>query len=160
MVLVVKNLPANAGDSKGWISIPGWGRSPGGGQGNPLQYSCLENSMDRGAWLATFHRVAESDMTEVTQQQIKAMKDIKTHYLHFKRTKYNAGQSPQLISSLHFIAPQSGFAACQGKGATGNNQINVSMKTPKPNISALRVDCWPEFSRWVVLYSPNKSSNS
>ena len=42
------------------------GRSPGGGQGNPFQYSCLENPMDRGAWLATVHRIAESDMTEVT----------------------------------------------------------------------------------------------
>ena len=45
-------------------SIPGLGRSPGGGHGNPLQYSCLENPMDRGAWRATVHSVAESDMTE------------------------------------------------------------------------------------------------
>ena len=47
--------------------IPGWGRSPGGGTGNPLQYSCLENPMDRGAWQSTVHRVAESDTTEYTQ---------------------------------------------------------------------------------------------
>ena len=47
-------------------SIPESGGSPGGGQGNPLQYSCLENSMDRGASQATFHRVAESDMTRMT----------------------------------------------------------------------------------------------
>ena len=46
--------------------IPGLGRAPGGGHGNPLQYSCLENPMDRGAWQATVHRVAESDMTEAT----------------------------------------------------------------------------------------------
>ena len=46
--------------------IPGLGRSPGGGHGNPLQYSCLENPTDRGAWQATVHRVAESDTTEVT----------------------------------------------------------------------------------------------
>ena len=45
-------------------STPGLGRSPGKGNGNPLQYSCLENLMDRGAWRATVHRVAESDMTE------------------------------------------------------------------------------------------------
>ena len=45
-------------------SIPGSGRSPGGGHGNPLQYSCLENPMDRGAWWATGHGVSESDMTE------------------------------------------------------------------------------------------------
>ena len=49
---MVKNLPANAEDLG---SIPGLGRSPGGGYGNPLQYSCLENSMDRGAWQATVH---------------------------------------------------------------------------------------------------------
>ena len=57
----VKNQPANAGD-KG--SIPGSKRSPGEENGNPLQYSCLENSMDRGAWWAIVHRVAEADTTE------------------------------------------------------------------------------------------------
>ena len=54
---VVKNLPANAGDVG---PIPWSGRSPGGGHGNSLQYSCLENSMDRGAWSATVHEVAKS----------------------------------------------------------------------------------------------------
>ena len=57
VTLVVKNPPANAGDIKDTILIPGLGRSPGGGYGNPLQYSCLENPMDRGAWQATVHRV-------------------------------------------------------------------------------------------------------
>ena len=52
--IVVNNPPANAGDLG---LIPGLGRSPGGGNGNPLQYSCLENSMDRGAWQATVHGV-------------------------------------------------------------------------------------------------------
>ena len=49
VALVVKNPPANAGDLKDAGSIPGLGRSPGGGHGNPLQYSCLENPLDRGA---------------------------------------------------------------------------------------------------------------
>ena len=53
MVLVVKNLPANAGDVRDVGSIPGLGRFPGGGHDNPLQNSCLENPMDRGAWWAT-----------------------------------------------------------------------------------------------------------
>ena len=52
VVLVVKNLPANAGDIRDAVSIPGLGRSSGGGNGNPIQYSCLENPMDRGAWRA------------------------------------------------------------------------------------------------------------
>ena len=50
---VVKNSPANAGDLRGTALIPGSGRSPGGGHSNPLQYSCLQNPMDRGAWQAT-----------------------------------------------------------------------------------------------------------
>ena len=54
---VVKNLPANAG---GTGLIPGSGRSPGEGNGKPLQYSCLEKSMDRGAWWATVHGVSKS----------------------------------------------------------------------------------------------------
>ena len=59
---MVKNLPANAGDVRDMGSVSGLGRSPGGGHGNPLQYSCLENPMDRGAWQATVHRVAQSWM--------------------------------------------------------------------------------------------------
>ena len=58
--LVVRNLPASAGDIRGTSSIPASGRSPGGGHGNPLQYSCLENPLDRGAWQANVHRVAKS----------------------------------------------------------------------------------------------------
>ena len=60
MVLVVKNLPANAGDIRDSSSIPGLGRSPGGEHGNPLQCSCLENPMDRRAWWATGHRVVKT----------------------------------------------------------------------------------------------------
>ena len=60
MVLVVKNPPANAGDGRDVGLIPGSRRCPGGGNGNLLPYSCLENPMDRGAWQATVHRVAKS----------------------------------------------------------------------------------------------------
>ena len=68
-VLVVKNLPANAGEVRIMGSIPGSGRSPGGRHGNPLQYSCLENYMDKRAWSVS-KRVSlgckESDTVEVT----------------------------------------------------------------------------------------------
>ena len=66
MALVVKNLSANAGDARGTGLILGLGRSPGEGHGNPLQYACLENPMDRGAWWATVHTSKELDMTEAT----------------------------------------------------------------------------------------------
>ena len=82
-MLVIKNLPANAGDVRDTGSIPGWERSPGGGYGNPLQYSCLENPMDRGAlqvtvrgvekswtwlkWLST-HVLSHSDSSQLTFQ--------------------------------------------------------------------------------------------
>ena len=59
-VLMVKNRPANAGDVRKLGSIPGSGRSPGGGNGNPLQYSCLENTTDRRPWWAIVHSAAKS----------------------------------------------------------------------------------------------------
>ena len=64
---VVKNLSASAGDARDLGSIPGLGRSPGGGgKGNPLQYSCLENSMDRGAWQAMVHRDTTEQLVNTT----------------------------------------------------------------------------------------------
>ena len=62
---VVENLPANARDARDMGLIPGSGRPPGVGNGNPLQYSCLENSTDRGVWWATVHEITEElDMTQ------------------------------------------------------------------------------------------------
>ena len=60
VALMVKNPPINAGDARDVSSIPGLGRSPGVGSGNPLQNSCLENPMDREAWWATVHMVAKN----------------------------------------------------------------------------------------------------
>ena len=64
VVLGVKNPPAKAGDTRDLGLIPGLGRSPGEGHSKPLQGSCLENPMDRGAWQATVHRVAQLDTTK------------------------------------------------------------------------------------------------
>ena len=75
VVLVVKNLPANAGDVRDVDLIPGLGRFRGGGHGSPFQYSCLENSMDRGAWGAIVHRVTQSQ-TQLKQLSMHTHKDV------------------------------------------------------------------------------------
>ena len=72
---MVKNPPANTGDTKDMGLIPGSGRSHGEGNGNPLQYSCLKNSMDRGLWQATVHGVAKS------QTQLNTHTHTHTHTL-------------------------------------------------------------------------------
>ena len=72
---MVKNPPANAGDIRDMSSVPGLGRSPGGGHGNPFQYSCLENSMDRRAWQAIVHRITKS-RTRLKQLSMHTCKDI------------------------------------------------------------------------------------
>ena len=79
VVLVVKNPPVNAGDGGNAGSIPGSGTSPRRGHGNPLQYSCLENPMDRGPWRATVHEVAESH---------RWLKWLSTHALLLQRIQY------------------------------------------------------------------------
>ena len=75
---MVKNLPANAGDTGDVGSIAGSGRSPGGGNGNPLQYSCLENPVDRGAWRATVHSVTKSQIQLSNSAHTQDMSDGRT----------------------------------------------------------------------------------
>ena len=85
MVLVVKNPPTNAGDVRDVGSVPGSGRSPRGGHRNLLQYPCLENLMDRGAWWATVHRVAKS-WTWLKRLSMHAHTHRAYHFNHFKCT--------------------------------------------------------------------------
>ena len=89
MLLVVMNPPAGAGDARDVGSIPGLGRSPGEGNGNPLQYSCLENPMDRGAWQATVHGVAKS------RTQLKRLSTYVT-----PSTSCVSGRNPFIFVSL------------------------------------------------------------
>ena len=79
-VLVVKNPPANAGDVRDPDSIPGLGRSPGEEHRNPLQYSCLENPMDRGVWWATVHGVTKS--RTLTHARAYTHTHTHTHHLY------------------------------------------------------------------------------
>ena len=80
MALLVKNTPANAGDLRDMNWIPGSGISPGEGSGNPLEYSCLENPMDRGAWQAMVHRVSKSQTQSKRLSMYAQVNQIKTGY--------------------------------------------------------------------------------
>ena len=86
---VVKNPPANAGDIRDVALIPGSGRFPGGGHGNPLQYSCLENPIDRGAWWATVHRAG------------KSWTQLKQHNMH-AQTSGHGSLSPATLLGFHW----------------------------------------------------------
>ena len=105
-VRVVKNLPTNAGDIRDSGSIPGLGRSPGGGHDNPLHYSCLENPMDRGAEQATVHSVAQSQTR---------LKRLSTHiHMHM-------GRAPSLPCWLLLYC-------------SGNPQVSTSNSAPGSTI--------------------------
>ena len=107
---VVKNLPANSGDIGDMCSIPGWGRSPGEGNGNPFQYSCLGNPMDRGAWWTTVHGVAKRHDwgTEHTFACMCTHADTHTHtHTHGRMPSRLLGLplqlSPLLLFHLHSL---------------------------------------------------------
>ena len=117
VVPVVKNPPANAGDTGDVGSIPGLGRSPGGGHGNPLQYSCLENPMDRRAWWAAVHGVAkELDMTEAT----KHSQYIYITYSYILRSLawrlWELPKSTLSASGLQSLLPTSPHCSGMGRG--------------------------------------------
>ena len=91
---VVKNLPANAGDAGDPGSIPGLGRSPGGGNGNLLWYSCLENTMDRGAWQATVHGVPKSQTLLSDWAYTHTHTHTKSHYKSIRSKRILFEQVP------------------------------------------------------------------
>ena len=90
VALVIKNLPANVADIRDMGLIPGLGKSPGEGNGNPLQYSCLENPMDRGAWRATVHSIIWSQTqlkrlsTDLPKISVAFLADMDKIILHYQ----------------------------------------------------------------------------
>ena len=98
VALVVKNPTAKAGDISDMGLIPGWGRSPGGGHGNSLQYSSLENSMDRGAWQATVHGVARVGHDLSTKLPPAAATGLEKVSFHSNLKK---GQCQRMFKLLH-----------------------------------------------------------
>ena len=113
---VVKKLPANAGDARDARSVPGSGRSPREGNGNPLQYSCLGNPVDRGAWWATVHRVTQS-WTQLSMHihyllrllwkwselmHVKFWTLCLAHYKHLKHCDfYSSEESQKQVKQIH-----------------------------------------------------------
>ena len=89
VALVVKNLPANAGDIRDMGLISGLGRSPGEKHGNPVQYSCLENPMDRGAWAAAVHGVTKSQtwLKRLSTQAHELLSDIASNSSSVRKRK-------------------------------------------------------------------------
>ena len=104
MALIVKNPPAKAGDIRDSGSIPGLGRYPGGGNGNPLQYSCLENPMGRGAWQVIVHRVAKC----------RTRLNTETHTSAFPGS--SAGKEPACNAGDPGSIPGSGRSPGEGTG--------------------------------------------
>ena len=109
MALVVKNLLASAGDIRDVSSIPGSGRSPGEGDGNSLQYSCLENPMDWGAWWATVHGVANS------QTRLKWL-SIFTHAEEFKQERLEMCSYEMNLATVSLMKED--CCTCESKGKT------------------------------------------
>ena len=119
----VKNLPANAGDTGDAVLIPGWGRSPGAGTGQPLQYSCLGNPMDRGAWWAAVHGVTES-LTRLSAPQKRVVscytqwlllwtdfiidfKNVRCSSVHDRQSYISGPLFSSLIKDMNLIWPKS-----------------------------------------------------
>ena len=110
-----KEPAANEGDKSDMGSIPGWGRSPGGGHGNPLQHSCLENPMERGAWRATVHGVAKSQtrLKQLTHPQAPGERN----------SFLLSGSQPPLSTALSDPTPV--HVTLQGRQASSQNQMEM-----------------------------------
>ena len=120
---VVKNLPANAGDAGDGGSVSGLGRTPGGGNGNPLQYPCLENPMDRGAWWATVHGAAESQ----TQLSERVCTDTTHTHTYTHSIRVNSWVQGKYKYKARFV-PSKNLDSYWGK-KTNNNKKHLTSPT-------------------------------
>ena len=119
VALVVLNLPAKAGDTRDMDSTPGPGRSPGGGHDDPLQYFCLENPLDRGAWWATVHRVAKS------RTQLKPLSACVRVCVHTHTHTQKNDREPQRSVGLHQVCQHIHNVSFQRRGETKRSGKNI-----------------------------------
>ena len=106
MAQLVKNPSGNAGEARDTGSVPVLGRSPGGGNDNPLQYACLENSMNRSAWWATFHGVAKrlhSSVHTHTEDNIHILIWIHIYIMSSRKTNTNLGWQERRVCESAFL---------------------------------------------------------
>ena len=129
----VKTLPANAGDARDSGLVLGSGRSPGEGHGHPLQYSCLENPMDSGAWWITVHRVAESDTSEVTTHSQNIHKTFGTFRnvldIWFCQNHLTCVMVMEVLNRTKFQGPF--VMDREHYGCFRQDQVSTNQKTPK-----------------------------
>ena len=139
MALVVLNLPAKAGDTKNMDSIPGPGRSPGGGHDNPLQYFCLENPLDRGAWWATVHRVAKSwTQLKPLSACVHARARTRTHTHTHARTHTHRKMTESLRDLWDYIRYANIYIMWVSKGEERQKGVErISEKNNDKNFSNL-----------------------
>ena len=143
VALVVKNLPATARDAREMDLIPGLGRSSGGGNGNPLQYSCLGNPMDKGTWRAAVHKgQKESDKTEATEHTyMYAIKYFSTAWFLIAVEYFISYQSrPQFkVYYIYYIHHKPVSSICWSfRDFTGSTVV----KSLPSNAGGYRLDPW------------------
>ena len=150
VVLVVKNPPASAGGAWDQGLIPGSGRSPGGGHGNPLQYSCLENPMDRGAWWAMIHGVAKS-RTQRSDSHIDCFMWELTERLHFHFLLSCIGEgngNPLQCSCLE--NPRDGGAWWAAVYGVAQSQTRLKLLSSNSSGSDIRNQNDAELKSWAL----------
>ena len=151
---VVKNIPANAGDTGDAGSIPGWGRSPGEGNGNPLQYSCLVNPMDRGAWRATIHGIAKSctwlSMHAGTCTYVTGGRTKNDPILWQRRDQPGCSGGWTLLNKGRLKPPMRGFIWSQSNfrllGLVGNSQDFYLARLNMKSFCLVNLFIGPDFS--------------
>ena len=123
VALVVKKMPANAGDAGDAGSIPGLRRSPRGGNGNPLQFTCLENPMGRGAWQVVVHSVAKSG-TKLSTSTKPALPVVKTALVTRLSVAKSIYAKVNDVSLRDVVNTETGAAGSQGRGREPPSFVN------------------------------------